>query len=68
MSVVILLEFPELFLLHFPHTVVQQAAVVVSNDLSERAAAGAGSNVAEWTQIAPSVDDQVNKINITNQH
>ena len=46
LSVVILLQFPELFFLHFADTVVQQPAVVVSNDLSQGAAAGAGSNVA----------------------
>ena len=60
---VILLQFPELFLLHLAHTVVQQAVVVVRYDLSQRAAAGAGSNAAaECAEVASSVDDQVQTI------
>lgn len=42
-----------MLLLHLADAVVQQSAVVVRNYLAERAAAGAGLDVATGTHIAP---------------
>ena len=64
LSAVILLQFPQLCFLHFPDRIIQEPAVVVRYDLSQRAAAWTGSNAAEWTEDASSDDDQVYQIYI----